>query len=131
MPRKRVSEKAADRIEYRLTFGRTEEPRSFDREIITGPRLPDAVNEGQTSTGDWHCFITPPDIYKRPTVNHWIESYFEGAIQEAIHEVLEWFKVDGERFMDPHNFGTETQIMEEVNTMVGKLLQLRKRHCRS
>jgi len=90
-------EQARDRVEHRLTYDRCE-PREFYQDSMDGPSIPDALGDG-TSSGEWFGGDRlAEDADEEERLAHF--AYM--AVNEAIHEALEWFKVDGRPWLDPH-----------------------------
>lgn len=96
---------AACRVDYRLTYARTDEPRSCHDSGIDGGEIPNAYygREGYdgfaTGSGAWDDPEHPDS--DAPEEVH-IARWFETALREAIHEAMEWFWVDGKIYLDPH-----------------------------
>lgn len=115
-----ASEAAAKRVQFQLTYDRTD-PREFGRHEVDGPMMPNAYGPGQ-QWGMWSDFDDPAE----PTEDAWIDKYARMAIGEAVHEALEWFRVDGKPWIDPHSMELEAAVMDEVNALCVRLAQLRR-----
>lgn len=115
----KASESAAKRVEFRLTYDRTE-PREFGRTELDGPMMPCAYGDGR-QWGKWADFDDPD----QSTENAWIDKYARMAIGEAVHEALEWFRVDGKPWLDPHGMDVESAVHREVNALCVRLAELR------
>lgn len=89
---------AADRVNYRLTFAVTD-PRETHEFGIAGPQIPNAYEPEKLSSGDWD---DPDFTLVVATEQEAIERWFMTAVREATHEALEWYRVDGDVFLDPH-----------------------------
>lgn len=121
-------EAAAARVDFRLTYAKTSEPRSCIGFGIEGPDIPNAYYgvEGaasasqETSSGEWYDLAHPPQSAKEE--DH-IKAWFGSAVREAIHEALEWFKVDGAPLIDPHG-RHEGAVNELSSSLVKELLWL-------
>lgn len=83
-----------ERVSYRLSFTPTPEPRTWHWDMLDGPRLPNAYGRG-TSPGSWEIELSE---YK-----DLLEGVLTAVISEAIHEALEWLRLDGEILVDPHS----------------------------
>lgn len=114
-----VFPEAKDRTEYRLTFATTK-PRDFYPGLITGPDIPDANGEGR-SPGDW-CGEEPP--VESADIEQWLGHFAHMAVSEAVHEALEWLRVDGERWLDPHG-PFELMIQSATDKLCKELATLR------
>ena len=98
---------AAGRIRYRLGFKYdphvtfTHAP-SWNQAVIERPPMANAyrpTNHAEKQPGEWMWDSAPTDV----TSDLAVRRYFEAAIAEAIHEVCEWFRVDGDIYVDPHS----------------------------
>jgi len=122
-----AAEKAAERCEFALTYARTE-PRELAPGMILGPDIDDVYHPGQKSSGEWMGEV--PDGYHdaHPAVllteDVFIDHYAGMAINEAVHEALEWFRVDGKPWLDPHG-PTDSDIYAAVAELVEKLTSFR------
>jgi hypothetical protein len=90
-------EEARDRAEFCLTYDRCD-PREFMEDTLAGPMIPNAFGEG-LSPGDWSSGDWPAED---ADVETWLAHFAQMAVNEALHEALEWFKVDGKPWLDPH-----------------------------
>lgn len=121
---------AAERVDYRLTYDRTDTPRRCHSAGINGPQLPNAyfgrANSKDDSeplgSGDWEDPEHPQD--DAPQAVH-IDRWFVTAVRESIHEALEWFWVDGETLLDPHG-EDEDAIHKLSGSFAERLLALRQ-----
>lgn len=109
------------RWSFDLTYGRAPEgSRAFHQWGMTGPDIPNTYQDSApTSTSNWDSDImdSGDDIFTH---------VMSCAIQEAVHEALEWLRLDGEVLLDPH--GThEYEIFATVAEMLSKLTPLAKR----
>lgn len=125
---------AAARVDFRLTFARTDEPRHLHAHGIAGPRIANSYHghdpeddtlTGRTaqSSGSWE----DPDHPGReePEQAH-IDRWFVTAVREAIHEALEWYRVDDDPYLDPHGW-VETEIHDLSEKFALDLLALREK----
>lgn len=113
---------AAKRVTFQLTYGRATDPRKFDQFTLSGPWIPNAYGPGH-QVGEWSGGDRPED----PTEDGWIDEFASWAINEAVHEALEWFRVDGRPWLDPHGLSVERDVFRIVNNMCGQLAALRRR----
>lgn len=119
----RVAEEAARRCEFQLTYARSPVRREFSPGWLDGPDLPDAYREGGTTSGAW---MDGDSLYDGPaTADGWIDRYAAMAVNEAVHESLEWMRVDGRPWLDPHG-GSELLIYEAVGGLCARLAELRR-----
>lgn len=112
---------AKERVEFRLTYARTE-PREFAQELLLGPRIPDAYGNG-TSSGDWCSGDWPDDD---DGAEEWLAHFMQMAVNEAVHEALEYLHVDGRSYLDPHG-EMEAEIYRATEVLCGVLATLRAR----
>lgn len=113
-------EQASARVSFQLSYQRSPETRRFDGDGITGPWIDDARTVGGSSPGEWsHDY---PAAFADEAA--WLARFFEAAVNEAVHEALEWFHVDGEPVLDPHG-PRESEIYGVVNDMAKRLWDLR------
>lgn len=122
-----ATEKAADaaaaRCEFQLTYARSPMLREFGVGMLTGLSIPDAYRPGRTAAGEW-C---DADAVVDTDPESWIDRYANYAINEGVHEVLEWFRVDGKPWLDPHG-PAAPEIYEAVNALAAKLADIRRRY---
>jgi hypothetical protein len=121
-------DRAAERVDYRLNYGKTDEPRVMRSYGIDGPELPNAYygrkgheNSDETGSGAWENPEHPER--HRPEEEH-IAAWFEAAIREAVHEAMEWFWVDDEIYLDPHG-PHENKIHQVSGEFARTLLRIR------
>jgi hypothetical protein len=113
---------AADRFDYQLHDVRSPELRRIDGHgsTLVGPPIENAYSDqpppvdahGRAierlplASGDWEQFDPPLDeqgqIIAHLTVDDYVRKYVEMALAEAVHEALEWTRVDGRPYLDPH-----------------------------
>lgn len=107
-----------DRITFGLTY-RYEPTRRPQVWGLSGKDIPNAyapTGRKNTAPGEWTGDI---DDWEG---NPYLQT-FANAINEAVHEALEWVKVDGKAFLDPHGLN-EGAIFNEVNILVSQLWEL-------
>lgn len=94
-------ERAAARVDFRLNYTRLDKPRECSPDAIYGPSIPDAFGEG-TAAGEWYAgdCLEVEDLDTSEA--DWLAHFAQMAVNEAIHEALEWFQVDGKPWLDPH-----------------------------
>lgn len=117
-------EQTRSRVDYRLTYERTQ-PREFHPDMLYGPDLPDAFGEG-TASGEWFTDDHPSEDDPEVTEEDWFSHFLHMALGEAVHEVLEWFKVDGRPWLDPHGHH-EPDIHHSVRELAAQLAAYRLR----
>ncbi len=118
----RAAAEASARCEFQLTYARSPVRREFSPGWLDGPDLPDAYREDETASGAW---MDGDALYDGPTTaNGWIDRYAAMAINEVVHEGLEWMRVDGRPWLDPHG-ASERLIYEAVNELCMRLAELR------
>ena len=111
------------RVEFRLTYDRCDS-REFSPDGLFGPRIPDAYGRpGENAPGEWFSgdALNPEDgtITDRQWFAHWAQM----AVNEAIHEALEWYRVDGTPWLDPHG-SCERAIYAETAKLCRKLADM-------
>lgn len=112
-------EKASERVSYDLSFKRAETPRKFREYELTGDDLDDAFSPaGQKSTGHWECPHFMEGDARPP--EDWFREFFKVAITEAVHEAMEWFRIDGRLVINPH--GKNEMKIFEVSDRFGEEL---------
>ncbi len=113
---------AKSRVRYCLTFDATD-PRDFGEDHLLGPDLPNAYGpDGRRQVGEW--FGGPPA--RSESVEDWLTHFAGMCIAEAVHEALEWFRVDGEPWLNPHGIH-QHDIDDLVSELTDKLSALRGR----
>ncbi|MFY1595525.1 hypothetical protein [Micromonospora sp. WMMD737] len=113
---------AAERVTFQLTYDRTPTPRRFEPGELTGPDIPCAYGSPITQSGGWEV----PDDYDHSglTEAEWIDRFAAYAVAEAVHEALEWFRVDGRPWLDPHG-RAEQQVHQAVDELCVRLAGIR------
>lgn len=107
---------AAGRFDYQLHYVRSPDPRRIDHYggTLIGPPLD---HDGR--------------ILADPTVEDYVREYLGMAVAELVHEALEWTRVDGRPYLDPHGLA-EDRIHRAVEQLVWVLHELhvedRERH---
>lgn len=107
---------AARRVAYHLTYTRTHTGRRLAPGVLDGPNIPDAHQPGKDAPGAWWDDRDPDDTTQAGYFTHWLRM----AVQEAVHEVLEHFQVDGQTYLDPHGPAEQT-IMGCVDQLAAQL----------
>lgn len=118
---------AKSRVSYRLVHGRLPETRDFHRTFLTGPDLPDALGSEKMASGTWNqspSFWVNGRPLSDTTENDWLAHFLSMAVNEAVHEVLEYFQVDGKPWLNPHDLIHEDAIYSLCNEFVQKLTAL-------
>jgi hypothetical protein len=119
-------EQAVSRVDHRLIYGRTEKPRTWKREELEGPDIPDAFHEGKLSPGAWLQQIQISRDEEEFSQEDWLAHFLSMAVNEAVHEVLEYFRVDGRPYLNPHG-QCEEEIYILVNELAAELAGLAER----
>lgn len=70
---------------------------------------PNSYRDDRADRYTRHEFVVPVATYDRA---NWIRWVFERVKSAAVHEVCEWFKVDGERVYPPHHGNGEDPYVE-------------------
>lgn len=128
MDGKHASELASERTSYQLTYARDPSPRVFQHTGISGSDIPCSYGSGIDSSGEW-CQDMP--LWDDDSVD-WTLEFLKCAINEATHEVLEWFQVDEVRVLDPHvvvkgetTFDARQDVIDLANEFAERLYALR------
>jgi hypothetical protein len=82
-------------------------PGSFVLTVYTSVNLPDSRNPGKTVPFTNGIAISPPDFLSEQRLLLHIRSMFLAA---EMHELDEWFKLDGVPAHDPHGASVEQQL---------------------
>jgi hypothetical protein len=116
-----------ERVDYRLTFAPTDAPRRWCWDMLDGPDLPNARPEAKhPSPGTW---TTEFDDYGPKYAHQFV---LEAVIGEAIHEALEWLRVDGDLLIDPHRHdGDSSAVHRAASAAVSVLLEHYERRASS
>lgn len=107
------------RLSFELSYTR-EPSRRISYTGIDGPAIDDSVVPGRQSTGVWSQDSIGEQRSERGIVNE----AFNAALNEAVHEALEWFKLDGTPLLDPHDPLVEDDIYVAVRTLSDTLFTL-------
>ncbi len=118
---------AAARTTFQLTYARSPRPRQFSPAQLTGPDIPCAYGGDLDASGDWLDGRDDADELPARTEADWIDRYANYAINEAVHEALEWLRVDGCPWLDPHG-PAEAEVYAAVNELVDRLAAIRNQH---
>lgn len=102
-------------LSYRYEPGRRIWAGGIDGKNIPNAYRPTSREHGRQS-GDWCAEIS--DYDNDPYLHA-----FSAAVCEAIHEALEWFKVDGKVLLDPHG-QHELAIANHANAVARALFAL-------
>lgn len=140
MPDHATAVAAAARVSFQLTYAKADRRREFRPGELTGPVVPcayggeldasggwnDSSDDDPTVDGGWEDGGNADDVFANRTEAEWIGRYASYAINEAVHEALEWLRVDGCPWLDPHG-PAEDEIYEAVGEMVTRLSAIRAR----
>lgn len=136
---------AAERVSFQLTYGRSPVQRRFSPGELTGPPIPCAYGNPLDASGGWtdSSADTPasqdggwydsrdwpdPDDPACRSEQQWVDVFAGYAVNEAVHEALEWFRVDGRPWLDPHGTpADEDEITGAVDELVARLAAIRAR----
>ncbi|MGI5214882.1 hypothetical protein [Plantactinospora sp. CA-290183] len=139
---KTPADAAAARVSFQLTYARSLKRREFMPGELTGPDIPCAYDGEINASGDWNDSRddTPATddggseesgvaktVFAGRDESGWIDRYANYAVNEAVHEALEWYRVDGHPWLDPHG-PAEDEIYSAVNDLVDRLAAIRARH---
>jgi len=116
-------ERAVGRVDFSLTYARTE-PRTFFPDEMRGPDLPDAYGGDHPQVGEWTGGTSLNEEELDVPESDWLAHFASMAVGEAVHEALEWFRVDGKPWLDPHG-AEEAQVhklVEQLTTGLAKLV---------
>lgn len=119
-------ERARQRVDFRLTYDKCD-PRDFEVDMLHGPYVPDAFSENGVQVGEWYQGDGPDYDDPEATEGDWHDHFAAMAVNEAVHEALEWFQVDGRPWLDPHG-ESERAIYQAVNDLCKKLASLKAAH---
>ena len=116
-------DEAAERVDYRLGFHRLDRPREFGPEFIDGPWIDDARLEGGKAPGEWYGG-NPPLPPEKMTAQDYFTHWVGMAVAESVHEALEWFKVDGKPWLDPHGRAKHAidRLLDELSVELAALV---------
>ncbi|MEU1813144.1 hypothetical protein [Micromonospora aurantiaca (nom. illeg.)] len=115
---------ASARVSYQLTYARSPSRRRFTPGELTGPDIPCAYDGPIAASGDWEDSRDLDEIHPDRSEDGWINRYGGYAIAEAIHEALEWLRVDGQPWLDPHG-PNSTQVSAAMDDLVAQLIRIR------
>jgi hypothetical protein len=122
-----ASRDAAARVTFELTYARSPVPRRFAAGLMTGPDLPCAYGSEVRASGDWEDGQDASAAVSDRGQDDWIDRYANYAVNEAVHEALEWLRVDGQPWLDPHGEAEEA-IHALTNELCEQLAALRRAH---
>lgn len=117
-----AAERAAARCAFQLTYARSPVPRRFRAGSLSGPPIPCAYGGDIDASGHWED--GGDAVFHERDEAGWVDRYANYAINEAVHEALEWFRVDGRPWLDPHG-DLEDAIYAEVNALCERLAAIR------
>lgn len=121
-----------ERVRYTLSFQRVP-PRLLHEGGISGPPIPCAyegtpdlneesgTHQAHETDGDWIGDSGQTD--DTDSSSKWIEFWFRCAIDEAVHEALEHFHVDGDTLLDPHGHH-EAYVFAATAALGDRLMEL-------
>ncbi|MFF0822450.1 hypothetical protein ACFYUR_18975 [Micromonospora haikouensis] len=116
---------AAGRVDFRLTYARTER-RRVRPGALDGPTIPCAYGGADGQDGGWYDGRDEEPAGRSEA--EWVDRYAGYAVNEAVHEALEWFRVDGRPWLDPHGSPAhEDEVCAAVDELVARLVAIRGR----
>lgn len=115
-------ERAVARLRYRLAFTSTDR-RTFRPDELCGPDIPDALDEQRMSPGAWFQDFGPDPSDVTVSEAEWLAHFFSMVLNEGVHEILEWYQIEGRRYLNPHGVHA-AQIHEHVNALAAALTAL-------
>lgn len=122
--RERFIAALAARTEYQLSYHRAPKRREFHEWGLDGPLIDNAYTDPDSdheASGDWD----DPELLHSPLTEQGVFArFFSMAVNEAVHEALEWFRIDGQIVLDPHG-QHESTIFKVVGEMIDGLWSLR------
>lgn len=95
---------------FQLTYARAASDRVLHDAGITGPDIDDSRDRRHQSCGDWHDETGPTED------GGMLFQWFRMALNESVHEALEWFQVAEEPLLDPHST-YDARICAEVERL--------------
>lgn len=101
-----------------LAFAQTPASRPMGRGWLDGPALPDARVPGRMSPGEWTD--GNDELNTDSSVEYWIGRYTNYVINEAAHEVMEWFRTGEEHWLDPDG-PAQLDILDATNGLADRL----------
>lgn len=107
-----------DRLSFHLTYGYAPD-RTIGPGAILGPDIPNAYNPtGPYSPGEWD--LGDQALATDAPDEEVLRVAFTSALNEAAHEALEWFRLDGKPLLDPH--GLSSDAIHDVTQRMGEEL---------
>lgn len=106
----------AHRVSYDLDYRRVETPRKFVQNGIVGKTIDNARDPvGERVTGRFTT-LWDKTYQKARSREEWLRLFFVAVLQEAGHEAMEWFQLDGVPLVDPHSheFGAEIEKLADA-----------------
>ena len=117
-------ESASQRVDYQLSFRRSREQRVFGEGELNGEDIDCARTNGNKSLAGWYDRPVP-GLIDQMSEEDWVNWYQMMALQECVHEALEWFNVDGEPWLDPHIRDNKIAIRAAVIKLWRELKKVR------
>ncbi|MEU1813246.1 hypothetical protein [Micromonospora aurantiaca (nom. illeg.)] len=115
---------ASARVSFQLTYARAPRRRHFTPGELTGPDIPCAYDGPIAASGYWEDSRDLDEVHPDRSEDDWINRYAGYAVAEAIHEALEWLRVDGQPWLDPHGRNSR-QVHAAVDDLVNQLIGIR------
>lgn len=112
-------------MSFQLSYRRARIRRQFTGDTITGEPIDNAYGPGM-SVGGWYDSEWPSETSPRPaTEDDYIRKYVRMAIAESLHETLEWLRVDGQPWLDPHSTSKAQAVVDVIHDFIDRLEQVR------
>lgn len=114
-----------DRLSFNIVYKRAKETRELEPGMIgAGNDSTDhAGTPGGTSPAGWNDDGVWPE---ENTKEQWLLHYMSLALQEVVHEMAEWFQLDGKPVIPPHegqNGESNSILLHLCNGWVQELFQ--------
>ena len=113
-----------DRVSFDLTFRRAVESREWHQSGLRGPQIDDSLAPGETVPGGWDTLLWE-NLPEDPDEEEWLAEMLTAVMAEGVHEVLEWFMVDGQRYLNPHG-PTALEVHRKIMEFTKEIVKIRK-----
>ena len=112
------------RVSFNLTFKRAVESREWHESGLRGPQIDDSLADGQTVPGGWDALLWE-NLPENADEEEWLAEMLTAVMAEGVHEVLEWFMVDGERYLNPHG-PTALEVHRKIMEFTQEIVKIRR-----
>ena len=124
-------EQASARTSCQIRYGRSPVERRFHEFGISGSGpLDSAIEPGKICELGSEWAVDFADEAQAAgfddTSVDWVAAMFSATVIEATHEALEWFQVDGERYIDPHDAELVHKITNAARSFASLLIEIRE-----